>query len=99
MVTISGEIQEVPNLAEHPEDQFVFPEGVLDDAYATWHTHPLTSANLSIADFHFFKSWSNQLHFIISNNEVRCYIDIQDNLIVIDEADDLSPWTPEGPPP
>ncbi len=45
----------------------------IDDAQATWHTHLVTSANLSMEDYESFVSNPDLKHFIIAADEVRGY--------------------------
>lgn len=90
-----GSIAESENLAADPQNNFEFPEGDLEGAAASWHTHPYGSANLSIPDYWFFKSWLNIDHFIIYKDEVRCYRTLNGVVYSIDEEDDLPAWPPE----
>ena len=87
-----GEIIETPNIHPAPWDNFEFQQADLTGAEATWHSHPASSANLSIADYWFFKSWPKLLHFIISEREVRCYSVLENTVRNLDEADDHSAW-------
>lgn len=40
---------------------------------ATWHTHPKTTANLSVEDYRLFQQLPAWYHYIVSRDEVRCY--------------------------
>ena len=80
---------EVVNQSKNPEYTFAFLFEDLDnDSLATWHSHPTTTANLSIDDLRFFQSWPEKIHFIVGIDEVRCY-QVQDGIVfcVDDEAD------------
>lgn len=87
-ITPDGEIVELTNHAEDPENNFEFALEDLEVEGSTWHTHPYGTANLSIADDGFFKSWPDKTHFIISSSEVRCFI-VYNGLVHLleDEAD------------
>lgn len=86
------DVLEVTNRSENPEYTFAFDVEVLDDGpVATWHTHPSTSANLSIEDYRFFQSWPEMLHFIVGHDEVRCY-QVQNGIVFcVDDEADYSP--------
>ncbi len=45
----------------------------INDAVATWHTHPAATANLSLYDWDTFVSNPDLKHFIIAVDEVRGY--------------------------
>lgn len=97
MIRANGAIAELKNRADDPANFFRFEQRSLTakSVMATWHTHPGPSANLSIDDFYFFKSWPNLFHFIISTDEVACYFVCDDGKVHrVDEEDDLSPRAP-----
>lgn len=96
VVDPSGEIIETPNLADDPTDRFRFDPAVLETALATWHTHRGDDANLSIPDWHFFKSWPNIPHFIVASKEVRCYLSPGDGLVYLEDDEDYHPSRPSG---
>lgn len=98
VIDLQGDIRELQNLAEDPQNHFRFAEGDLDWAFASWHTHPYGSSNLSVEDYWFFKSLPNMVHFIIYRDEVSCYITQKGVLYSIDEEDDLPSWLPEKAP-
>lgn len=91
IITAEGEVTECQNLAKEPDDRFLFQEEDLKHAAATWHTHPKSSANLSLPDFYFFKSWPEINHFIVSSTEVRCYSTFDGLLYVTDDETDYPP--------
>jgi proteasome lid subunit RPN8/RPN11 len=70
-------IIELENIAEKPQLDFEVSDANFDkykkSMKATWHTHPSCNANLSLADYEFFKSQPNINHFIICKNYVVCY--------------------------
>lgn len=95
MITPKGEILEKPNRSSTPELLFEFHEDDLAGAVATWHTHPTTTANLSIDDYRFFQSWPNFTHFIVSTTEVWCYVTSKQLVYLIDDEADF-PSRPSG---
>lgn len=64
-----GTIVEIKNVAPQPNEGYemdpveMLPH--LDDAVATWHTHPDTDPNLSGDDYSGFLSWPDMEHVII----------------------------------
>lgn len=96
IITLRGKIKEVENKALDPHLSFEFPEGVLEKAKASWHTHPARDANLSIPDYYFFKSWPSLVHFIVYRSEVRCYTAVDGRVYSIDEEEDFPPRLLEG---
>ena len=92
IVDLNLEIVEVQNRAEDPENTFAFQlEDLENGAKATWHTHPSTSANLSIPDYRFFQSWPEMLHFIVGAEEVRCYQVLDGIVYCVEDEEDYSP--------
>lgn len=90
IIDLKGLIVEKKNWAEDCSHYFTFELSDLKDVQATWHTHPENvTANLSIADHGFFKSWVHLTHFIVSSTEVRCYIVLNGLVYQIDEDEDL----------
>lgn len=77
-VLTGGKIIEVENIHPHPSKGFsVKSEDVKkygDDAIATWHTHPKSSANLSTTDMGTYLVWDNLDHYIVGTDGVRKYI-------------------------
>jgi proteasome lid subunit RPN8/RPN11 len=94
VITSELEIEEKTTRAEDPNQRFEFELCDLEGTTGTWHSHPTGSANLSIDDYRFFQSWSNQTHFIISSNEVRCYLTCKGVVYLIDEEKDHPTWPP-----
>ncbi len=79
-------IIEVDNIAEDKKEGFdVSSENILhylDDAVATWHTHPNSTSNLSVGDFETFLNWPNQRHYIVGNDGVQEYY-VEDGEVLI----------------
>lgn len=47
--------------------------GLLNQAVATWHTHPAATANLSPGDFQTFLQWPHLLHAIVGEEGTAWY--------------------------
>lgn len=75
VILSTGKIIECKNIAEEPENSFeIGPEDMIrEGVVATWHTHPRTSANLSVDDYAGFLNWPNLTHYIVSREAVRAY--------------------------
>lgn len=99
VISPSGEIRDCANLADDPRDQFRFSLADLEAVGATWHTHPASSSNLSIADYWFFMQWKEMLHFVVSVDHVQCYAVTDGTVRILDEAQDYSAWLLERPLP
>jgi proteasome lid subunit RPN8/RPN11 len=91
------EVIEVLNRAQDPKNTFAFQiEDLENGAQATWHSHPVTSANLSIDDHRFFQSWPEMIHFVIGVDEIRCY-QVQDGIVYnVEDEEDYSPREAQG---
>ena len=90
-------IAEVPNLSKDPKNTFTFRmEDLHNGVEATWHSHPVTAANLSIEDYRFFQSWPQMVHFIIGVDGVRCYQVIDGIVYCVEDEADYSPRQDEG---
>lgn len=89
LIMQGGEILELPNQHADPFRNFEFEESEVTSraAVATWHTHPVTSANLSAADYHLFLRYDTLWHYIISHDEVRAYF-VQNNVVYLYEPSD-----------
>ena len=94
-ISDTGEVIDCVNLARDPENFFEFSLEDLEGVSATWHTHPSPSSNLSIDDYRFFQSWPNQLHFIISSEQVWCYQVAEGLVYLVEDEEDYSAW-PSG---
>lgn len=64
---------------------------------ATWHTHPKTSANLSVEDYHCFRAWPDWFHYIVAEDEIRCYYTKEQIVYLVDDEENNTPRLPEGP--
>lgn len=88
-------VEEKQNRSPEPEQRFEFALEDLDGVVGTWHSHPNGTANLSLDDYRFFQSWPNQTHFIISHDEVRCYVTCEGLVHLVEEEKD-HPTRPPG---
>lgn len=69
---------EIENHSETPLEGAVLslqPEhlALLPRAIGTWHTHPGSTANLSVGDSQTFTAWPDMLHAIVGEEETRWY--------------------------
>lgn len=70
---------EVKNIAPDAEYGFIIAaEAIIentdeDRSWATWHTHPGATANLSGDDYETFTVWEELVHFIVGSDGVRAY--------------------------
>lgn len=96
-LSLGGLPKECENQAKEPAHDFEFALSELEaeGVIGTFHTHPATSANLSIADYWFFRQWSQMVHFVISEEEVRCYVVASGSVRMIDEEEDHTSWLSE----
>ena len=73
----NGDIVEVHNIAPEPEHSFLADAAdvlkYVNDAAATWHTHPGSGSNLSPGDMETFLFWPQCEHYIVGNDGVACY--------------------------
>ena len=78
-VTELNEVIEVQNVSDKPTEGFmVSAEDIIEctenkKSWATWHTHPNQSSNLSGEDYRMFKAWPNMVHFISGNDGVKAF--------------------------
>ncbi len=88
LILENGDIIEVRNVALEPENSYEMdPIGVLeyiDQAIATWHTHPKGPSGLSGEDHKGFLYWPKLEHLVISPDGVRSYR--VDNGVVVECA-------------
>lgn len=77
LVLLDGTIVELTNTAADPNEGFQPAStelvAYIDNAAATWHTHPGETANLSVEDWETFILWPNLQHLIIGTDGVRQY--------------------------
>lgn len=79
-------VVEVQNVCSEPKDGFdVAPEDLLlyvDDAVASWHTHPNNSSNLSVRDFETFLFYPHMRHYIVGVDGVSEFY-VEDGEVLI----------------
>lgn len=73
----SGEIVEVENVCDKPEEGFEVSTADLakyiNDICATWHTHPGKDSNLSMNDWYGFLNFPDLDHYIVGTDGVSHY--------------------------
>lgn len=86
VVMKDGTVKVLPNLHPEPRDNFAMDASVLDDpeVVATWHTHPRTSPNLTVADYRAFRQFPRLRHYIVGAAELWCYR-MHDDILVLDD--------------
>jgi hypothetical protein len=71
------EIVEVENVCHDPINGFEVSGADLvehgDRAYATWHTHPGQSSNLTFGDHSSFLNYPHLVHYIVGTDGVTAY--------------------------
>lgn len=77
VILTDGTVIEFENKAQDPSQVF-FPDMAdllpyVDLLYATWHTHPSGTANLSVEDTQTFLAWPQLKHAIVGSDGVRWY--------------------------
>jgi proteasome lid subunit RPN8/RPN11 len=90
LVLTDGTVVQLSNI--HPEPQNGFhmdPEQLLarlDDAVATWHTHPGRDPNLSEEDMSGFRAWPSLTHHIVGIRDgeptVHSFAVLDDDVVV-----------------
>lgn len=75
VVMESGEVIELENTHPDPQKHFIIMEEDLlkPGVIGTFHTHPTTSANLSVADYYSFLAYPQLVHYILSSTEIWCF--------------------------
>lgn len=90
VITAEGKIVELKNASSTPTLQFrMLADDVTkyrDTMQATWHTHPTTSANLSVDDWVMFRQFPNAMHYIVAEHSTRSYV-VKDGKVLIHEED------------
>lgn len=87
-----GTLVELPNLHPDPVNSYEMdPEEYLDRAWATWHTHPRTTGNLSSEDYLNFCTppANTMVHFIVDSTLVWRYY-WEDGRLLLDDHDSLA---------
>lgn len=71
----NGDVLELVNKHPSPEDNFVIYEDDLfrEGVVGTFHTHPRSSANLTVTDYYAFRQYPQLRHYIISPVEIWCF--------------------------
>lgn len=91
LILRSGEVVELPNVAECPEVSFEMdPEALLphvaaDAVEATWHTHPDSDPILSGADYEGFLAWPDLVHHVIGRRDGKIVVAsyrVEDGLVI-----------------
>ena len=92
-------IVELDNIHPDPFHAFAMDSTLLgvDEVVATWHTHPTTGPNLSVADFKSFRLYPRLKHYIVAETEIWCFGMSGDILLKYDNYHPTRP--PEGPLP
>lgn len=92
LILLDGTILELPNIHPDPVNAYEMDaQDFLDKAWATWHTHPRTSGNLSSEDYlNFCMPPADELvHFIVDSREVWRYY-WEDKRLLLDDHDSTS---------
>jgi proteasome lid subunit RPN8/RPN11 len=81
-----GTIKVLENVHPEPRDNFAMDATTLGDpeVVATWHTHPRSSPNLTVADFRAFRQFPRLRHYIVGLSEIWCYR-MQGDILVLDD--------------
>lgn len=96
VILTDGSILELDNIHPDPNNGFAMDPTLLDTTgvVASWHTHPTTGPNLSIADFKAFKSYPHLLHYVVAETEIWCFGISGDILLAYDNYHSTRP--PQG---
>lgn len=91
LILESGELIEIENIHPDPTKYLAMPSSVMDrdGIIGTWHTHPNTSPNLSVEDYHWFTSYPELNHYIVGNFETWRYYVENGALLVSHHEDHL----------
>ena len=86
----NDEVIELTNICpELNEGAEVAPEDYIkyeNDLVAMWHTHPGEKNELSIADYHTFRAFSNIDHYVVGTNGVIRYY-VQDGMVLREKVE------------
>lgn len=98
VVLEGGEVVELTNQAENPRLAFAIPDQDLepyrDRVVASWHTHPRTTGNLSVADYRLFQAHPAWQHYIVDQTRVWQYSVAFDGMVMLDATFSLPVNTP-----
>lgn len=98
LVLSNMEIVELPNLHLDPMDGFAIEDELIHQpgVVGTWHTHPRTGPNLSVADYRAFLAYPKHCHYVVAATDVWCF-SVRNGILLLNE--NLSPWLSSGPSP
>lgn len=72
-----GSTVEISNICQDPKNGFDVDGAdllrYLDDAVATWHTHPNATSNLSVGDLQSYLNYPELTHYIAGTDGVATY--------------------------
>jgi hypothetical protein len=87
-ILASGEIVECTNICPDPAQGFEVGDfdldRYIDDAVATWHTHPGDTRLLSVGDYETYRGMPDLMHFIVGTDGLAAYVVDRD--AVLDHA-------------
>jgi len=85
----SGEIVEVDNISEDPQNGFEVSEKDFEKYYsetaASWHSHTDDFANLSLSDYYTFLNLPEWDHWVISKNKCVKF-SVKSNCVILEEV-------------
>lgn len=95
LILNDGRVIELKNVAADPAKTFsVSPADMMqyeDEAIASWHTHPVTEADLSTEDYQAFLNWPDLLHLILGTDGLRGYV-VARGTVLNDASKNHSAW-------
>lgn len=87
-VLASGEVVAVKNHAQDPKMDFEVSDEDLTryepEAVATWHTHPVTSCNLTVTDYACFLVFPQLSHYIFDGTRLAKYV-VDAGYVILEE--------------
>ena len=80
---------EIENIHPDPDNFLMFAEEEMHRGgiIGTWHTHPNSTPNLSVEDFHWFTKYPELDHYIIGNFETWKYY-VENGALLVDHYGD-----------
>ncbi|GFD70937.1 hypothetical protein KUL118_01770 [Tenacibaculum sp. KUL118] len=85
----SGEVVEVENIAESPEEEFEVSESDFEkyysDTVASWHTHTNDFSNLSLSDYYTFLSLPEWDHWVVSQHK-SVKFSVKSECVILEEV-------------
>ena len=88
VILASGKIKELPNIHPDPTNYFAMDAKELKkkNIIASWHTHPTTGPNLSVADYKGFLLFPHLDHYIVAENQCWKYkVDTENETIILED--------------